>query len=121
MTYSYKKLKMQVFGCLIHIVVADDPSEYMLKKEIPIVKLKNAEAITAWDDNDVMNYHLIFPENTSYQTITHESVHCINKIFEARGVNPDFDNDELYAYHVGWLAGEVAEFIGKLNEKKNAS
>lgn len=118
MTYNYKKIKSQVFDCNIHVVVADDPSEYMIKKGIPVESLKNAEAITAWDLDDPTNYHVIFPNETSYETIAHESVHCINKVFLARDVRPDFNNDEIYAYHVGWLAGEIAHFISKLINKK---
>ena len=109
---------MQVFDCDIHIVVANDPSEYMNKKGIPLESLKNAEALTVWNEDDVMNYHVIFPDDTSYQTIAHESVHCINKVFLTRDVRPDFNNDEIYAYHVGWLAGEIAHFISKLINKK---
>ena len=44
MTYSYKKVKMQVFDCDIHIVVTNDPSESMNKIGIPLESLKNAEA-----------------------------------------------------------------------------
>lgn len=119
MTYNYKKIKSQVFDCNIHVVVADDPSEYMIKKGIPLESLKNAEALTVWDLDDPTNYHVIFPNETSYETIAHESVHCINKMFHARKVKPDFKNDEIYAYHVGWLAGEIADFISKLIKKRN--
>lgn len=118
MTYSYKKIKLPVFECDVHVVVGTDPTSYLEKHNIPIESLYGAAAITVWDEDNSSSVHVILHEDVGYDTIAHEAVHCINKIFLAKHVKPDFDNDEIYAYHVGWLSGEIAEFFGKLNKKR---
>jgi hypothetical protein len=35
------------------------------------------------------------------------------RIFRDRGQLADYENDEVFAYFVGWIAGEIAGFIKK--------
>ena len=37
-------------------------------------------------------------------TITHESLHAANSIFDEMGIGYDLNNDEHAAYFVGWIA-----------------
>ena len=37
-------------------------------------------------------------------TITHESLHAANSIFDDMGIGYDLTNDEHAAYFVGWIA-----------------
>lgn len=45
-------------------------------------------------------------------TIAHEACHAADFIFENCGATHDFNNPEPYTYLVGWVADEIAKFLG---------
>jgi hypothetical protein len=52
----------------------------------------------------------------SASVIAHESVHIANFIFKSIQADLDIDNDEPYAYLVGWIANEIDK-VKDLNNK----
>ena len=46
-------------------------------------------------------------------TITHEITHAGNRLLHARGITPDWENDEPEAYVKGWMSDCVQDFMGK--------
>lgn len=52
-------------------------------------------------------------EAISLGTIIHEVNHAGNRIMDARGFDPDFENDEAECYLKGWCADEVQSFMLK--------
>jgi hypothetical protein len=51
----------------------------------------------------------------SMGTITHEVSHAANKLLLARGVEPDWDNDECEAYIKGWMSDMIEKFMIECN------
>lgn len=49
----------------------------------------------------------------SHGVIAHESVHIVNFVFDNIGAKQDFNNDEPYAYLVGWVTDQVYKFMYK--------
>lgn len=49
----------------------------------------------------------------THGVIAHESVHIANYTFDSIGAKQDFNNDEPYAYLVGWVTDEVYKFMNK--------
>ena len=58
----------------------------------------------------ILNFDNSFAYMT-YGIITHEIVHTTGEIADARGIVPDFDNDEPLAYLAEWIAEIVYEFV----------
>lgn len=44
-------------------------------------------------------------------TVAHECLHAVNGILEARGVVPDFKNDEIQCYLLEWLMEKVVNIL----------
>jgi hypothetical protein len=66
-------------------------------------------AIHIWcnRENRPISY-MVFPEDASVGTITHECWHCIKKMFS--WIGSDYE-DEIVAYHLDYLVQEVFDFI----------
>jgi hypothetical protein len=52
-------------------------------------------------------------------TISHESVHACNQLFESIGTKLDRKNDEPQAYLVGWFVNQITRNYLKFKEKEN--
>jgi hypothetical protein len=50
-------------------------------------------------------------ENTSSHVIAHEALHCVNKIFEHRGIEYSLVNDEHAAYLLGWIVRQCHKYF----------
>ncbi len=65
-------------------------------------------------------------DNQAYlvDTIAHEAIHVLTRIFKHASIQLDLVNDEPQAYLTGWVAGELYKFVTKLektrrNDNKN--
>lgn len=53
--------------------------------------------------------------------ITHEAVHCKNRIYRKIGQYQDLHNDEMEAYLTGYIAKKLTELLYKHKAKKEGS
>jgi hypothetical protein len=123
-----KKIRVGAFSTDVIVVVSDDPSPFLTKKKL-----------YGWDDVEEganpfdegkagscifrkRSIYMIIPTWVSAATIAHECVHAVSYTLSWIGDKHDYDNDEVFAYHVGWLVGEVVDFVEKVDKlnKKDA-
>jgi hypothetical protein len=94
----------------VSIIVSTDKSRSYrnLQKRITgLPKESDFEAIHVYHD---MNSYLIFSEKARIGTIAHECWHVTRRICDWIGAELD---NELIAYHIGYLTQTVYDFINK--------
>jgi hypothetical protein len=114
-----KVLKLPVFNNYkITIICTDDVAESWRKKfpgqddEIT----HGALALTSRSKNG--HSIMFFPKDVGGGTIAHECWHVINAVFTWAGVR-DYE-DEIVAYHLGWLTSAAIRFLLATEPKFNA-
>jgi len=123
-TYIYKKvIDIPIYFGKFVIVATNN-----MKKLDKATKLKtnktNLYATTFWNmyDEDE-GFFVAFNfwnknKQINHGVIAHEAVHIADFIFESRGVQRDWENDEPYAYIVQFLVDEIYKFIYENNLQK---
>jgi hypothetical protein len=61
--------------------------------------------------------YIFLPLDTSESTVAHEAWHVVHKVLKCSGVE-EFD-DEVVAYHLGWLVRQIYQFKNQISEKKH--
>lgn len=57
---------------------------------------------------------VMYPKYTdSWGLWAHESLHCVNEIFDYIGIKADNNNDEPHAYLLTWFMDEIQKFLEK--------
>lgn len=112
-----KKIEIPALGVKIEIVLVENVLEYAKEKFEYPDNTEGLEALVVSKDGE--QYYVILNTNPIFASIAHESVHCIGRIFHDRGQKADFLNDELFAYHVGWLSENIYELVITENEGTN--
>jgi hypothetical protein len=115
-----KKIKLDVFLCDIHIIITDNPNKYVDEKRIrqycsdlPDEDLeKDCDGLVFQKEKS--DYYVILTPTVDLGAIAHESVHLIGRIFHDMGQLADYGNDEVYAYYVGWITGEINSYIDRI-------
>lgn len=127
MTYKNKghinKIWIALFGCSVHIVITEDPNYFVDKSGLRIWTSdspdedisKLADAICF--QKAVSDYYIMMSPNVDINQSAHETVHCIGRIFRDRGIKADYDNDEIFAYYVGWLTEAVCNHLFRVKEE----
>jgi hypothetical protein len=112
-----KIIKSDVFKCDLHIIVTEDANDSIDSRNLRIyADFAPGEDVMKDTDgfvfrSEISDYYVILPPNVGFDTIAHESVHIIGRVFRDRDARADYNNDELFAYHVGWIAGIIAEEV----------
>jgi hypothetical protein len=115
-----KRIKLNVFLCDIHIIITDDPNKCVDDKRIrpycqdsPDGDLsKNCDGFVFQKGKS--DYFVMLSPNATCNVISHESVHVAGRIFNDRGQTADYGNDEIFAYYVGWIAGEISDYLSRV-------
>jgi hypothetical protein len=108
-----KLIKFPVFANYrVRIVVSND-IQWSIKKIFRLYDIAHqaneCEAMHIWIGG-VSTSYLVFPNDCPVGTIAHECWHCVRKICDHFG--SEFD-DEMVAYHLGYLTQEAFDFIYK--------
>jgi hypothetical protein len=117
MTEREKKIELDVFLCDLHVVVTENPKASFDARGLHRSLGEFPDELN--DSNGFVfskgrsDYYVFLPPRTGFGTIAHEAVHVIGRIFRDRGVQADYENDEIFAYFVGWIVGIMAEEIEK--------
>jgi hypothetical protein len=115
-----KTIKVDVLLCNIRIIITDDPNGYVDGKKLRIYcSDKPDEDLTKTCSGFVFqkglsDYYLMLPPSATCGIIAHESAHVICRMFNDRGQIADYENDEIFAYYVGWLTEVTDKFIRKV-------
>jgi len=69
-----------------------------------------------YDKNKSLSVVILVRENTTPEIIAHESVHCVNYIYQENGIKLDLMNDEPQAYLLGWIIEQCHKYF-KIKKK----
>lgn len=67
----------------------------------------------------LLNFDNNYGAKISYGTLAHEAVHAASFVFDSRGVQPDFNNDEPQAYLVEYIVDELVKYCKSKGFKIN--
>lgn len=83
-------------------------------------KCTDARTDTVLDINNHGGFLIRFDgvKSARMGTMVHESVHVADWTFDYIGATPDINNDEPYAYLVGWVAACVEDALAAQEGKK---
>jgi hypothetical protein len=104
-----------MFLCDIHIIVTDNQNKCVDNMQLRqyCSDLQDEDLAKGCDgfvfQKNKSDYYVILPPAALLGTIAHESVHLIGRIFRDREQIADYGNDEVFAYFVGWIAGEITK------------
>jgi hypothetical protein len=113
---------MDIFLCDIHIIVTKDANKSVDARGLRVyAESELNEDLTKECDGFVFQkkcsgYYVLLSPNAGFNTIAHETVHIIGYVFKDRGVKANYDNDELFAYYVGWIAEIMAGEMEEANK-----
>jgi hypothetical protein len=116
-------IRLDVFKCNLRIIVTEDANDSIDSRDLRIYinDPPGADVMKGCDgfvfEEGQSDYYVILRPDVGFEVIAHESVHVIGRVFRGRGAKADYDNDELFAYHVGWIAGIIA---GEVEEASNS-
>ena len=112
----FKKLiKIPIyFGKLLVIVSVD--WEYVNKTyKFDLNNETSACVFETVDRKGVTTFVVAFTEiNPSSDKIAHEAVHLVGLLFKNRGILADFNNDEPFAYMLGWTVKSINSLLLKI-------
>lgn len=116
-----KKLHLDVFAADIHIVVTETPDVYIDKSKLrdwcspgePHENLSQNCGGFCFN-KEQSDYYIVIPPTATLNIAVHETVHCIDRLFDNRGQDADYSNDEVYAYYVGWLSQIVVDWLNEV-------
>jgi hypothetical protein len=86
----------------------------VVAKKIGIEKSLDGYTAFFWHKsrkNGYVEYILAFEPNPKESVVAHECVHFSNRLFMDHGIELDPDNDEPYAYFMGWAVNECHKFL----------
>lgn len=111
--FKYLASPIPLYGCLLHVLIGHDLEALSLAAGLPTdgfngnsLAFYNACAFRADRAEDV-GYFILLKPNASANTVAHEAVHIVNKVFNDRGIKLDSNNDEPQAYFTGWVVEKI--------------
>ena len=119
LTEREKVLKLPAFGYTFRIVLTTSFKGSILKRE----KLLGNQA-GDWDGDCralCWNVHnravtvIFLPFESDVNNIAHESYHGIRNLMKWVSAK---DDEEVMAYHIDWLVGEISKFVVKIGTPK---
>lgn len=121
----YKKIRHPERPLVLHIFIGCEPKAISQKLNrikgnkvyFPsdfFVMSEETDAFT-FDMGEGLSGHLaiVFRNNTSVESISHEAMHCVAHHFRYIGQPLDINSEESYAYMVGWITGIVHKMVTK--------
>ena len=119
--FKIKTKYLELYRARFILVITDSNDE--LKKYIPSSDCNTIYA-HSWNYSYKRKdaYYIILNPINQYRKITHgviahEAIHCVHMLFENRGFNPTFENDEHITYLVEWIVDFVYNQLDKLKIK----
>jgi hypothetical protein len=111
-------IKLDVFKCDIHIVVTEDANKSIDERGLRawVGDSPDADLMKRCDgivfQKNKSDYYVLLSPNIGVDAMAHEAVHVVGRVFRDRMQEADYDNDEIFAYYVGWITGIIADEVG---------
>lgn len=97
----------------VKVVICNDFTKAFKKMKIHhTVDVNGYEAITSYPKGK-KKVILFIRKNASAGVVAHEAVHISNYIFKRIDATLDIDNDEPYAYLLGWIVDCITKILNK--------
>lgn len=106
-----KKIKIPLYFSNLTVIQTNNFKKLEKKFDIDYYQ-DGYSAITLKRNGNVI---VAFKKKTNASIIAHESVHICNHIFKNVGIQPCLDNDEAFAYLLGWIVKKIHKTI-KINK-----
>jgi hypothetical protein len=105
------KVYIPIYFGYLHIIFAKDFEKACKKYKINTM----GHDVNHWDafcthftsKKGALHYCVLFRPKAKHETIAHEVVHLVNRIFDDRHMKLDAINDEAQAYLTGWVTNEI--------------
>lgn len=106
-----KRIKIPIYNGRLIIIKVDDWEPINIKYGYKLGRKHNACVFKDFNDEVVV----VFKDDPTPSIIAHEAVHIVNHFFKDRGIDLDTENDEPYAYFLGWIVVQLNKFSNKLS------
>jgi hypothetical protein len=112
-----KKIEIPIYKGNVVVIQKKNLND-VPEKYFPSSGVFGYEAITDVYEHEsgFKEYVMIFEKPTNSRIIAHESLHFMSMLFRDRDINMSYDNDEMGAYLIGWIVGELHKCL-KINDK----
>ena len=106
-------IQVPLYGQTIEIVITEDFNSGIEELKIDNDTKFNLNEREAFMANQYDKIWLFIRLDAKPGIIAHECVHICNYIFQEANIKLDLDNDEPYAYLMGWVVEEIHKAIKK--------
>ena len=108
------KVTFDAFDYLVRVTFTDDVVAARVKIDSIVGKYPGgpAGAIHSWADDNPVSY-LFLPYDARPSTIAHECWHVVRQMLRICGAELE---NEVVAYHLGWLVGKVHDIQKRLRK-----
>lgn len=112
------RIKLEPLNWWLDIIYTNDIRKAREKRKKTLGKLKGklSKTIDGLCTSHKGRLAVFIMPQSSLGTISHEAYHAVCSVFEAIGVR-DYD-EELTAYHLGYIVDEIYNFIKSTNDEK---
>jgi hypothetical protein len=118
-----KKLPLTPYVVELWIILTDNPTVDIPKinKKYKGIDITWDDLTAAWTNDHIYDDNIIAvaldARDLEPDTIAHEAVHIVNRMFKHAGQSLDIHNDEHQAYFTGWIVGEIHKAYDKFKKK----
>lgn len=101
-----KKIKIPYYFHSLTIIQTNNFKK--IEKKYNLDSLGDYEGVVFDNKSDI---YVVLRKNTTPSIIAHEVIHIVNLIFNSVGIKLDPNNDEAYAYTVGWIIKKIHKVV----------
>lgn len=116
-----RKVNIPIYKGTLIVTVFDSEEELLSKEDFgdfnELVKYSGAWVESVEKNYFGDNFKVYLRPQNSPSTIAHEAAHVVHKVFQERGVDMTWRNDEYYTYFLGWVVDELDKTIRKFENK----
>lgn len=113
--YTSQVIKLNIFGAVISVVIADDLNQVNQKLGLVVGRIPDCIGFTDFSNGRGI---VFFRSDACAGVMAHESLHIVNMLFDwieyKRG-----KNDEIECYLLGYLVKKIEKIFKKHKQKKN--
>lgn len=104
---TQKEEIIPIYDFSLYIIVYDSPEEILDIAKLP----KDVKGFTKLYDDDLSRATVAISSKFGLDTISHETVHIVNRIWLYIGYKPSITNDEVSAYLNAYIVKVIAKVV----------
>lgn len=109
-TFRSKLIDFPPYERGVYVFVCNSLTDAAKELDIPW-DYSDDERFDAYCTEAKDNIYILYKNNVNRQTVLHECIHAINKIYNYIGAEISLDNDEVYVRDLCWLQEEVLKAV----------